>query len=283
MKAVCEVLGVARSNIAARAEAPLGKPRQGRPALPDDEMVVAIQTIVADMPSYGYRRVWALLRRAAQADGRPAPNHKRVYRVMKAHGLLLQRHAGGVEVRRHDGRISVDQSNLRWCSDGFELGCDNGEKVRVAFALDCCDREAISFVATTEGIKGEDVRDLMTVAVETRFGPVNRLPAVIEWLTDNGSGYIAGETRRFAREIGFEPLTTPVQSPQSNGMAEAFVRTIKRDYARVNPMPSAEIVMRQLPAWFDHYNRLHPHKALGYRSPREFIADRSTAEDVSGL
>ena len=123
----------------------------------------------------------------------------------------------------------------------------------------------------------------MTLAVETRFGPVNRLPGVIEWLTDNGSGYIAGETRRFAREIGFEPLTTPVQSPQSNGMAEAFVRTIKRDYARVNPMPSAEIVMRQLPAWFDHYNRLHPHKALRYRSPREFIADRSTAEDVSGL
>ena len=51
----------------------------------------------------------------------------------------------------------------------------------------------------------------------------------------------------------------------------------------VNPMPNAEIVMRQLPAWFDHYNRLHPHKALGYRSPREFIADRSIAEDVSGL
>jgi len=48
-------------------------------------------------------------------------------------------------------------------------------------------------------------------------------------------------------------------------------------------MPNAGIVMRQLPAWFDHYNRLHPHKALGYRSPREFIADRSTAEDVSGL
>ena len=41
--------------------------------------------------------------------------------------------------------------NLRWCSDGFELGCDSGEKVRVAFALDCCDREAMGFVATTEG------------------------------------------------------------------------------------------------------------------------------------
>ena len=43
MKAVCEVLGVARSNIAARARAPLAKPRPGRPALPDDEMVAGDQ------------------------------------------------------------------------------------------------------------------------------------------------------------------------------------------------------------------------------------------------
>jgi putative transposase len=48
------------------------------------------------------------------------PNHKRVYRVMKVHGLLLDRHAGGVE-RRHDGRIAVDAR----CSNGFEIGCDN--------------------------------------------------------------------------------------------------------------------------------------------------------------
>ena len=74
--------------------------------------------------------------------------------------------------------VAVHRSNLRWCSDGFELGCDNGEKVRVAFALDCCDREAMGFVATTEGIKGEDVRDLMVTAVEHRFGRINRLPCV---------------------------------------------------------------------------------------------------------
>jgi putative transposase len=30
----------------------------------------------------------------------------------------------------------------------FEIGCDNGERVRVAFALDCCDREAMSFLAS---------------------------------------------------------------------------------------------------------------------------------------
>jgi putative transposase len=186
------------------------------------------------------------LRRKALAEGRPPANRKRVYRVMKVHGLLLDRHAGGVE-RRHDGRIAVARSNLRWCSDGFEIGCDNGEKVRVAFALDCCDREAMGHVATTEGLKGEDVCDLMVTAVEHRFGKVNRLPQTIEWLTDNGSCFIAGPTRRFARDIGLEPLTTPVQSSQSNGMAEAFVRTFKRDCVSVNPAPDASTVMLALP------------------------------------
>jgi len=274
MSAVAETLGVARSNLAERAA---GRPsqRRGRPPLPEAELVEAIKTIIATMPTYGYRRVWAILRRSAEAEGHPAPNHKRVYRVMRVHGLLLERHAGGIE-RRHDGRIAVEHSNLRWCSDGFEIGCDNGDKVRVAFALDCCDREAMGHVATTQGIKGEDVRDLMVTAVEHRFGLVNRLPQPIEWLSDNGSCYIAGDTRSFASEIGLLPITTPVESPQSNGMAEAFVRTFKRDYVRVNPCPDAETVIDALPDWFRHYNTLHPHKALGYRAPREFIAARST-------
>jgi putative transposase len=111
----------------------------------------------------------------------------------------------------------------------------------------------------------------------------NRLPATIEWLTDNGSGYIAHDTKRFARDIGFEPRTTPVESPQSNGMAEAFVRTMKRDYARVSQLPDAAAVIRQLPAWFEHYNTVHPHRALSYRSPPEFIASRSNRENVSDL
>ena len=66
----------------------------------------------------------------------------------------------------------------------------------------------MSFVATTSGITGEDVRDLMVAAVEHRFGRVNRLPVKIEWLTDNGSCYLARETRRFARDVGLVPCTT---------------------------------------------------------------------------
>lgn len=37
-------------------------------------------------------------------------------------------------------------------------------------ALDTCDREALAWVASTEGFSGEIVRDVMLLAVERRFG-----------------------------------------------------------------------------------------------------------------
>jgi putative transposase len=106
-----------------------------------------VKAVIAELPTYGYRRVHAILKRQALAAGLKPANHKRVYRVIKVRGLLLDRHAGGVE-RRHDGRIAVDERNRRWGFDDFEIGCDNGERVRVAFALDCCDREAHPAIRT---------------------------------------------------------------------------------------------------------------------------------------
>jgi putative transposase len=281
MTVVAETLGVARSNLAEQLSC-RSKKIAGRKPMAEDALLADIKQIIGENPTYGYPRVHAVLRRRARTDGGQTPNKKRVYRVMKVHGLLLKPHPRRADQRRHDGKIAVEASNLRWCSDGFEIGCDDGDKVRVAFALDCCDREAMGHVATTEGIKGEDVRDLMVASVEHRFGLVNKLPETIEWLTDNGSCYIAHDTKAFAKGIGLEPRTTPVESPQSNGMAEAFVRTFKRDYVRVNPCPDARTVLESLPIWFEHYNELHPHKALGYRSPREFIRARDNRETLSG-
>jgi putative transposase len=284
MKTIAAALGVARSNLAAQAIAAAPRQGRGRRPQPDAELLAEIKGIIAGQPTYGYRRVHALIRRRHREQGGAAVNAKRVYRVMKTHRLLLERHADKAAERRHDGRVAVDRSDTRWCSDSFEIGCDNGERVRIAFTLDCCDREAISWVATTGGIDSGDIRDLMIQSVEARFGLVNRLPAPVEWLSDNGSPYTARETRALAREIGLVPLTTPIESPQSNGMAEAFVKTLKRDYARVSRCPDAATVLHQLDGWFEHYNTVHPHKALDYRSPREFrrpFVD-STTENAVG-
>jgi transposase InsO family protein len=228
-----------------------------------------IREIADARPTYGYPRITALLNRKLLELGRPRVNHKRVYRIMAINNLLLQRHTGR-PVRTHDGEIITLKSNTRWCSDVFAIQCWNGELVWVAFSLDCCDREVMSYIATTAGISGEMVRDLMAESIESRFGLVDRLPHRIEWLTDNGSAYTAHDTRNFAASMGLAVCTTPVQSPESNGMAEGFVKTFKRDYVHVNRLENARMVLEQLPGWFEDYNEVHPHKGLRMRSPREY-------------
>ncbi len=54
-----------------------------------------------------------------------------------------------------------------------------------------------------------------------------------------------------------------MRSPESNGLAEAFVKTFKRDCVRVNPLPDGQTVLRQLNGWFEDYNDNHPHSRLG--------------------
>ncbi|MGA6615351.1 IS3 family transposase, partial [Escherichia coli] len=224
----------------------------------DTDVLLRIHHVIGELPTYGYRRIWALLRRQAELDGMPAINAKRIYRIMRQNALLLERKTAVPPSKRaHTGKVAVKESNQRWCSDGFEFRCDNGEKLRVTFALDCCDREALHWAVTTGGFDSETVQDVMLGAVERRFG--NELPASpVEWLTDNGSCYRANETRQFARMLGLEPKNTAVRSPESNGIAESFVKTIKRDYISIMPKPDGLTAAKNLAEAFEHYNEWHP-------------------------
>lgn len=269
MRRVAEVLEVSRSQLHERLRrAP--KPRVHYRKAEDAELLQAVRQLVDERPTYGYRRIGALLNRERAKSALPRLNHKRFYRLMAQNGLLLQRYTGKPPGRAHDGQIITIRPNLRWTSDSFEIACWNGQAVRVAFALDTCDREVMAWCASTGGISGEMIRDLMLEAVEKRFG-TTVTPHPIQWLSDNGSPYRAYETIEFAVRLGLVPCFTPVRSPQSNGMAEAFVKTFKRDYVYVHDRPDAQTVLSHLSDWFEDYNEVHPHKALQMKSPREFI------------
>lgn len=271
MKAVAEILGVSRSNLYARLNGGAQQRRRYHKAQ-DVTVLPLITKLVAARPTYGYRRITALLNRQLRAEGAAPVNHKRVYRIMQAQNLLLARRYAQRPDRSHDGKVVTLRSNLRWCSDGLEFACWNGDVVRAAFIIDAHDREIIAWRAVAgAGISGSDVRDMMLEAVEGRFGGY-RAPQPVEMLSDNGSPYIAKETRVFARQIGLKPCFTPIKSPQSNGISEAFVNTLKRDYVRVTPLPDAKTVLGLIAGWFEDYNENHPHSGLKMRSPREFIA-----------
>ena len=276
MKAVCRALGLARSNVhALKARTlPWLDRRRHRTPRDDDHLLADIREQIAELASYGYRRACALVNRQRENTGAPRVNAKRAYRVMAANALLLPKAPRRPQSSRpHSGTVSVAASNTRWCSDGFEIPCDSGQTVTATFAKDCCDREILAFRAWQgKGLPGEPVREMLIEAVEKRFGAVEAVPAghTLEFLSDNGGAYIAHDTRRVARSLGLTPINTPVCSPQSNGMAESFVNTFKRDYVSRMDLTNAKTVLAQLPAAFEHFNEVHPHSSLRMKSPREF-------------
>lgn len=198
MSVVAKTLGVSRSNLHDRLKGG-AKPRRRYHKAQDAAVVPLITALVAARPTYGYRRIAALLNRQLRSEGLAPVNHKRVYRIMQTHNLLLTRKYTERPEHVHAGKVIVMCSNLRWCSDGFEFTCWNGDIIRSAFIIDAHDREIIAWRAVANaGISGSDIRDIMLEAVEHRFGAY-RAPSVIEMLSDNGSPYIAKDTQIFAR------------------------------------------------------------------------------------
>ena len=122
MKTVATTLGVSRSNLHDRLTGD-ATPRRGYHKAQDAAVLARIRSLVAKRPTYGYRRITALLNRALRAQGLAPVNHKRVYRIMARNRLLLER--SGVEraERTHDGKVIMMRSNPRWCSDGLEFTC----------------------------------------------------------------------------------------------------------------------------------------------------------------
>ncbi len=271
LKTICSVLGVSRATAYRQT-----KPRTPFYSRAEDELVLEqIRAVTKRRATYGHRRVTARVNRLFGVRY----NRKRIRRVMRIHDLQIPSKSRRRTGRAHTGKIATEQSNVRWCSDAFEIACWNGEIVQVGFALDCCDREALAFVAQPRDLSAADIRHLMSCAVQHRF-ETERTPASVQWLSDNGSIYTALEAVIHAERLGLEVVTTPVASPESNGMSEAFVNTMRRDYIESAELWSAASVIAQIPAWFEDYNEVAPHSALGMKSPREFRAEQTLSASL---
>jgi len=234
----------------------------------DDSILFEIKKVLKKRPSYGYKRVTAMINRERKALGLKTYNRKRVYRIMDMNGLILKRSSVKREHQK-TGQIITLFSNLRWCSDGLEIKCFNGEKVFVAFTLDCHDRECIGVVGSKDPLVATDIQDLMVTSVEKRFSLL-KTEREIQFLSDRGSIYRAKETVAIGRSLGLKICFTAAYSPQSNGMSEAFVNTLKRDYVYTNDCFDADTVLKMLPGWIEDYNNIAPHSGLGMQSPVEY-------------
>jgi len=262
LRMVSQTLNYNRSNLYYQRKDTDGR---RKPKKDDQLLLEKIKGVISERGTYGYRRVTAWLRNRMGL----VVNKKKIYRIMKRFGLLLKRFHRSRRI--HRGKVSAERINQRWCSDITGIVSWNGEKGRFAFILDCCNREILSW-RFQRHLQWVDLASMLDDAIYHRFGDRPLEAKGIEFLHDNGPEYTAHAFKEYVeKDLGMIDCCTPVQSPESNGMAESFIGTFKRDYVYENVLEDFETVKRLIREWIEDYNRVAPHSALGMKSPREFI------------
>jgi putative transposase len=175
-------------------------------------------------------------------------------------------------MRRHEGRVSVLEPNRRWASDITGIKAWNGEKGRLAVIIDCADRMVLAWRFGPRMVS-EEPQEMVREAVFQRFGNETWKAQNLEFLSDNGPEYACRKLRHVLQGFGMIVCRTPRRSPESNGLAEAFFGSFKRDYVYQGELESREAVARQIPVWIEDYNQIAPHSALGMKAPAKFHAE----------
>lgn len=229
----------------------------------------AIGEVIQECPAtYGFRRIHALLLRQGIRLSRLT-----VWRIMVRRGWLSSvRTKKNRPGRLHQGQVATLIPNQRWASDITGIKTWDGERWKLGVIIDCADRVILSWRFAPK-IKSEDLCEMIREAIFYRFGEERNKAKGIEMLSDNGPEYASRLFRTFLESLGLIPCHTPCRSPESNGVAEAFFGSFKRDYVYQNCIETIEGVQSQIPDWIAHYNQIAPHSSLKMKSPVQFYKD----------
>lgn len=218
LRRVCRVLDLSRSSLYGAA------PQARAKAQNDQHLIGCIHQLIQKHPTYGYRRVWALLR---YSEGQMV-NRKRVYRLMKLRGWMLHQRLVTPRPRVQELRSRAEASNQRWAMDLTHIYCGSDGWGHLAAVIDCHDREIVGYEFALRG-RAKEAERALEAACLSRFGtlrPVQQTPVI---RSDNG---LIFQSRRFREACRFYRLKqeyiTPY-TPEQNGMIERFFRSLKEE------------------------------------------------------
>ena len=237
----------------------------------DDVMVERVRRIIHEYPSFGYRRVWAILR---HREGVVA-NKKAIYRIMKAKKWLVHQRKSTPRPRVQGRRSWTKKSNQRWAMDVTHVSCGYDGWAHLTAIIDCHDREIVGYEFALRG-RAKEAERAVEAACLRRFGtlrPKGKTPVL---RSDNG---LIFQARRFRKACKFYRLSqefiTPY-TPQQNGMIERFFRSLKEECVWLHRFNSFNEAKTSIDAWIRWYNEERPHQSLNYMSPRTYRAQIST-------
>jgi putative transposase len=246
-----------------RMNAVPGKERQRTPVPEDESLVAMVHLIKQNHPTWGIRRVRALVRKqSGMRIGR-----KRIAHIMRTYALLCSR----IQKRVHrtiSPRITATRINQLWATDMTQFMLSNGTKVFLIVVMDVFTRRIVGWHANLrcrasewlwaldqalqeefpDGVRGMD----LTLRMDNGCQPTSRLYQ--DTLATCG---ITGEW------VGFN-------CPEQNAHVESLIGTLKRDWLWIEECATVSDAQILCEKAVHEYNTVHPHSSLGMWSPNEF-------------
>jgi transposase InsO family protein len=259
----CKVMKQARSTQRYRAKAPDR----------DRALVSRMREFVKAHPRFGYRRVWALLRR----DGWTV-NRKRVHRLWRREGFKV------VQKQRKKRRLGTSANGIVrhrakhkdhvWCYDFVKDQSTNGRPLKFLPIEDEYTRECLA-LEVARSFKANDVVETLRHLFEVRGAPTYIR-------SDNGPEFIAEAIKAFLRERGVGTLYIEPGSPWQNAYSESFNSRFRDEVLNAELFTSvleAKVLCEDFKL---AYNHRRPHSGLNYQTPAAFAAACPAAPACGG-
>jgi putative transposase len=227
---------------------------------PDHNPLLAAQVheLARRHPRYGYRRVWALLRRRGQ------PVHKkRVHRLWTRAKLPVHK----VRRKRRPARMAMVPVQAMhpghvWTDDFLFDHCLNGMPLKVLTVMDEFTREGLA-IAVATSLPAQRVLAVLEQVV-ARHG----VPQFVR--SDNGPEFIALVVRTWLAQHQMRTLYLDPGRPWQNGYGERFNGTVRDECLNMHSFHSVAEARVVRSVYRRQYNEARPHRSLGYRTPAEF-------------
>ena len=233
--------------------------------IPEDEPVILarMKELVRKHPRYGYRRIWALLRK----EGFHV-NRKRIYRLWKKEGYRVpqvqhKRRRVGVS-ENGCARFRPEHKNHIWAWDFIFDRDERARSLKWLTVIDEFTRECHTLRPERHLTAFDVIDELIRLMNE------KGVPGHIR--SDNGPEFIAKAIRNWLARAGVGTLYVEPGAPWENGYAEAFQSRLRDELLNAESFANLREAQALAPLWKREYNEERPHSSLGYLTPVEFAA-----------
>jgi putative transposase len=255
VRQVCRVLGYARSCYYHQP-----RPRDEAP------LKAAIERLAGAWPTYGYRRITALLRREGFQF-----NHKHVARLMREMGLQGHRPA------RRPRTTQSAHAYQRYPNLVQGLTIVRPDQVWVGDITYVQLRQEFVYLAVLMDVHTRSIRgwhlsrhlDQTLTLTALRRALAQRRPEIHH--SDQGVQYAASAYIQTLQDVGAQLSMAAVGEATENGYAERLMRTIKEEEVTLHDYEDFHNAYQHLARFLgDVYQHKRIHSALGYLTPVEF-------------